>query len=157
MEWISEYLLRILAVGVVCAICSCLTHSNRTSGGLIRMLCGIFLAVTLIAPLTKVKLENFSDYLDTVTAQASALSKDGDLDAKNELYAVIKEQVESYILDKANSLGVHVQVTASISQDDVPVPQRVEISGSVSPYHKKVLSQYIQQELGVPEAQQIWN
>ena len=157
MEWIKEYLLSIIAAGVICGISSSLIPKNTSSAVIIKMLGGIFLAITLIAPLAKIRLDDFGVYWDHITADAEALVQDGSTATKDELASVIKQELESYILDKADELGLSLQVTIVMDQEDPPMPQKVKISGAISPYQQKRLSEWIAKELGVTEAQQVWN
>lgn len=157
MDWIREYLLSIIAAGAVCGICTSLIPKNTSSAVIIKMLGGIFLAITLIAPLAKIRLDDLGDYWNQITLDAEALAQEGSAATREELALVIKEELESYILDKADTMGLTLQLSVIMDHEDPPMPQQVRISGAVSPYQQKLLSQWIAEELGITEEQQVWN
>lgn len=156
MEEIGEYIISILIAAAICGIFTSLVSKEHASGGIIRMLCGIFIAVTVIYPLTKFQLQNFDLYLDNVQLDAEAAAKIGTQKVSSDTAALIKQELEAYILDKAASMGVSVSANVTLTEDVPPMPCAVEISGSVSPYNKKRLTSSIVNELGITEDQLIW-
>ena len=68
----------------------------------------------------------------------------------------IKQRTESYILEKARSLGTEVTVEVTLSTEEMPVPIGVTLTGSISPYAKEQLAQMMEQELGINRKEQIW-
>lgn len=157
MQWIKEYLISIIAAGIICGICVTLTQKNKACSAIIKMLGGIFLAVTLVAPIAKIQLEELTGYFAAISVDADALALEGSIAAQDETNAVIKHRLETYILDKADALGVQLDAVIELSDSDVPMPRSVKLSGAVSPYQKRLLSEMIADELGIPEGQQIWN
>ena len=53
-------------------------------------------------------------------------------------------------------LGAAVTVEVTLSQDDPPVPEYVEIFGEISPYIKLRLEELIQEELNIAKENQRW-
>lgn len=157
MDWIREYVLSIVAAGMISGICISLVPKNTSAGMIIKMLGGIFLAVALIAPLIKVRFDDLTGLWDQISVEADSLVEEGSNSTQEALSLVIKENLESYILDKANSLGLEIQVSVIMDQEDQTMPQQIEIHGAVSPYQQKILSDYIADQLGITEEQQIWN
>lgn len=157
MDWIREYVLSIIAAGIISGICISLVPKNSSTGMVIKMLGGIFLAVTLIAPLIKVRFDDLAGLWDQVSVEADSLVEEGSNSTQEALSLVIKENLESYILDKANKLGLQLQVSVIMDQEDQTMPQQIEIQGAVSPYQQKILSDYIADQLAIAEEQQIWN
>lgn len=76
--------------------------------------------------------------------------------ASEELRTIIKSRVEAYILDKAESYGAKLKVEVMLSEDQVPVPMSVRITGSISPYGKKMVTQLIREDLGIASEEQVW-
>ena len=72
--------------------------------------------------------------------------------------SIIEAECESYILDKAKNLGanVSVNVTAEYIDSDTCVPMSAEIFSSCSPLIRTALSEYMSDELGIPEDMQTW-
>ena len=59
-------------------------------------------------------------------------------------------------MDKAESLGAELTVEVTLSDDELMVPCAVKLSGAISPYAKKVLSDTIAKDLGIQVEEQIW-
>ena len=68
----------------------------------------------------------------------------------------IKERTQSYILDKAQSLNAVLDVEVTLSDDEIPVPVKVCITGKVSPYARGRLENLIIEDLGIEKENQIW-
>lgn len=156
MELIGNYLLRIVIVAAICGILNAIVSDKRASGGIIRMITGIFVAVTALTPLTNLDLFEFGTYTEFVAEDADAAAQAGVQIAKFETDAIIKEQLEAYILDKAKNLQLSVSVNIEMTDGYPSMPYSVQISGEASPYNKKVLSSIIVNELSIPEERQIW-
>ena len=68
----------------------------------------------------------------------------------------IIQRTKTYILDEAESLGAEIQVISIKLIDDGYLPVQVELKGEIAPYHREVLSEMLQDELGISEEGQIW-
>ena len=90
------------------------------------------------------------------TLQGSTIAEQGQSYSRNQLRRIIKDRTEAYILDKALTLQAHLQVEVMLSQDEVPVPTSVRLQGSVSPYARNVLQQWLQDDMAIPKEHQIW-
>ena len=66
---------------------------------------------------------------------------------------VIKANTETYILDKATTMEVELNVEVTL---DGLIPKKVILQGAVSPYTRASLSDWIAQQLGIPREAQIW-
>ena len=80
----------------------------------------------------------------------------GVADTSNTLKQIIKDKTEAYILDKAASLGVDLQVDVILSDTAPPLPVEVLLIGAASPYAKAQLSTMIADELGIAKEAQRW-
>lgn len=157
MDWIRNYLISVIAAAAVCGICISLTKKNKSCGNIIKTLGGILLAITMIAPLAKVRLGELTDYFSEMSVDGGSIAEEGSVAAYNEMATGIKQTVETYILDKADTLGAQINVDIMLDRGSVPTPWSVKINGSVSPYDKRVLGEYISDRLGIPEERQEWN
>lgn len=155
MEWIREYLIGVTAAAILCALVNRLM-GKQGSGIAVRMVCGLLLTVSVIAPWTKARLDHLLDGKIQIDYEAEQLVQQGRVDADAQMRDIISRQTEAYILDKARGLGADISVTVTLSEDTLPVPKAVSISGNISPYGKNVLSQIISQDLGVGSEGQVW-
>lgn len=157
MDWVKEYILNIVAVGMITAICITLVQKNTSAGMIIKMLGGIFLVITLISPLVKIRFDDLSSLWEQVSAEGNVLAQEGSNSTQEALSTVIKEDLEAYILDKADELGLTLRITVQMDQHNAVMPQTVKLQGAASPYQKRLLSAFMEEELGITEAQQEWN
>ena len=73
---------------------------------------------------------------------------------------VIEQECETYIMDKARSLGIElteVKVRAFWSSEGVWVPQSARIRSDCTESQRKRLSDVILAELGIPAENQEWS
>lgn len=157
MDWVKEYILNIVAVGMITAICITLVQKNTSAGMIIKMLGGIFLVITLISPLVKIRFDDLGVLWEQISAEGDLLAQEGNDSTQEALSTVIKEDLEAYILDKADELGLTLKITVKMDQHNTVMPQTVKLQGAASPYQKRLLSAFMEEELGITEAQQEWN
>ena len=154
MHRIALYVLSVTAAGVICGII--LSFSKKTQAlPILKLVCGLFLAVTVLKPaanidLTAISDVSFSDYTDGV--QAAAVGENFYRDTLSEL---IKQETEAYILDKAAAWNVSPEVEV-IVEGNPPVPTAVRFYGEVSPYAKQQLERILYGDLGIPKENQQW-
>ena len=152
MDAIKDYLLSITAAALICGIVNSLSGKGST-GKLLKLLSGLFLAAAVIKPAVEVKLDNIYNFTDNLSVNSDIVVSQGENLAAEEMKRIIKEKTEAYILDKAKALGAEIAVEVTL-HDYTPVG--VTIEGDVSPYVKKNLSANITQELDIPPEEQVW-
>ena len=66
MQGVSAYLLQVTAAAVICGIFKSLLGKKGGTAGLVRLLCAVFMTVTVLSPLTKLDVAgwftNFTEY-----------------------------------------------------------------------------------------------
>ena len=156
MGAISKYLLSVIATAIICSVIISFADKKSGSGTMIRMLCGLFLSITMIYPLVDLKAKDIASYFNTIEIASDDVVTDGKIAANEAVSALIKEQTESYILDKASSLGLSLTVSVCVEGDDIPSPVSVTLQGNASAYLKQKLSNLIQEDLAIPKERQKW-
>ncbi len=156
MQGICAYLLSVAAAGIICAVCARLLPKDGTVGTLGKMIMGVFLAVTVIRPLTGQYLPITPEGWKQWSQESENAVSQGKEYSQKALQDIIKQRTEAYILGKAGQLKAELTVRVSLTEDEIPVPRSVELKGNVSPYAKKTLQTMLSQELGIPEENQIW-
>ena len=156
MGEIRQYLIRVTATAIICGIVAAITGKKGSIPAMIRVMSALLLATVLIAPIVKLRLPEFSDLRDQLRIEGDAFVEEGMLSSREALAAIIKRETEAYILDKAASVGADITVNVSLTEDTLPAPKSVQISGAVSPYGKTWLQQKISEELGIPLEEQKW-
>ena len=156
MEGISQYLLTVVSAGIICAICSGMISKKGTYAAIIKLLTGLLMLLTMLAPLTKLNIQDLTAYFNDLSFDGTANAQAGEAMAVDATESIIKENVKAYILDKASALGLDVEVDIALTEDTPPLPRSVTVTGAVSPYAKQVLTKVISDDLGIPEEQQLW-
>lgn len=156
MVSIRQYLLSIIAAAIICGVAVSLMNKKDTQASILKLLTGIFMAITIIAPLTKFDFTNLQDFALGFSEDAQNAVTVGEEFADNQMRENITQQVEAYIQDKAMDLGADLKIDVELSHQNPPVPLAVTICGAVSPYTKSVLSRYIENNLAIPEENQAW-
>ena len=156
MENINGYILSVVAAATLCACISLLPVKGSGSGKMIAAICGVYMVFVMIAPLKNFDFSLYGDYFSGLNDMVQDAVPDGKNSANDSLSAIITEKTKSYILDKAATLGADITVEISLDSSSPPSPSRITIKGAVSPYVKRMLTQYITQQLGIPEEAQTW-
>lgn len=156
MDSIRSYLLSVVAAAVICGIVTRLLGEKGTQGAVAKLLTGIFLALTVISPLAKVKLDRLTDLTESYRVDGFTAAAAGEEMTREALAQSIKAQSEAYILDKATALEVTLAVEVTLTDEDIPVPCEVRLSGQVSPYAKNKLAGIIAEDLGIGKECQTW-
>ena len=153
---VRGYLLSVIAAALVCSIANALISKNSTHKGLIRMICGIFIAITAVSPISKFEFHNIQSYWSNIKIESDNIISQGESMANNAYQDIIKEKSEAYILDKASVMGLNIEVEVTLSDTVPSSPYSVEIDGAISPYSKKKLQEIISNDLAIPEDRQKW-
>jgi len=157
MDGIKEYLFGVIAAAIICAIVSQLAGKDSFLGAAMKLITGVFMLLVLISPVMKLRIRSTADLLSDISYQADQITSAATASTHESISTIIKERTQAYILDKASAQGVNVSVSVELSNDEIPRPVSVHISGDISPYKKKILSEKIANELGIGTEAQIWN
>lgn len=155
MGAVGEYIFSVCGAAVLCAV---LTHflKNGSEAGIGKMVAGLVLLLTVLRPLCGEKLPLREFYGSNFQLEAQLAVDEGKENTDLALRALIKEQCAAYILQKADALGLELEIEVEVTDEALPVPQRVYIFGTAAPYARQQLQQYIRQELGIAKENQIW-
>lgn len=154
MEAIRQYILTLVSASVVCSLVSRIIGKKQIKG-ITDMVCGLFIAVTMMSPWLKLEIPDIRNYTQSFAMEAETAVRAGTDGASRQMHDIIKREVESYILKEAHYRNMNVDVEVSLDVDS-GIPNTVEITGETSPYERKVLSRYISHNLSIPEEAQKW-
>lgn len=157
MDALRQYLLSITAAAIISAVVNSFAGKKGSHGALIKMLSGLFAALVVIAPLLKLEIEEFGDLSGDLMEDAQSTAAMGESAALSSVRQIITDKTSAYILDKANSMGLDINVEVILDDTNPPKPCFVIISGGVSPYAKEILGEYIADNLAIPKEDQQWS
>ena len=156
MEDIGNYVLSLVSGALVCSILMGILPSGHFAA-MGKFLCGVFLTISFLQPLTELDMTRiFSGWLQLESQNAEAIAALGQSYSQNLLASRIKQDAEEYILDKAASLGASLSAEILLSDDELPIPVKVNIYGNISSSAKEELGRYITRDLGISKENQLW-
>ena len=94
--------------------------------------------------------------MDSWQEEAADAAQLGINEAKKAQNAIIKQQLEAYILDKATQYHVDLQVEITLSKTGNAVPVAVSLQGAIAPYAKQQLQEMLENDLGISKENQQW-
>ena len=155
MDGLQQYVMSLVGAALICSVVKNLVGGASRFKEVIRVVCGVFMVITAISPLMAVRIPDFDSYIQPIFDTGWKISNDAVNASKAEMVDIIKEETRAYILEKANSRNVDIDVEVGLDEE-VLVPTEVIITGRVSPYDKALISKYILETLNIPEGQQRW-
>ena len=147
-------------LSVICAalVCGILTDmSAKTSfEKLIRLLCSVFLAVTVVYPLIRYRFPGWNADMSIFQPGYEDAVAQGEKIYFQSIASIIRTETEAYILKEAKSIGADLTVAVELDAGNPPAPESVTIRGNFEASVETTLSQLIADELGIPKEHQTW-
>ena len=73
------------------------------------------------------------------------------------LAAIIKEDCEAYIWDKAQEMGLELEVVVTVDEGTgYPYPTGAVLTGAVTAAQQEILSRWMEENLGIAREEQEW-
>lgn len=156
MSGVSGYLIKIVSAAVLCGILNYVTRGKGALSSMLKMISGIFIAVTVLSPLINIRFDHQIDAFNKYFETGMLYSGDGAAIATEQKSEFIKSATQTYILDKAVSLGAELEVEVILGDGEDDPYEAVLLRGKISPYAKEQLSLIIAKDLGISEEAQQW-
>lgn len=156
MTELGQYTVSVCCAGIFFAVILSLLPEKGLTSTVTRHICGVVTAFVVISPLKQIRLGDYIGIYDSLLYDAQAASAVGEQQTEDALADIIKQRSEAYILDKAQAMGVNLDVEITLSRDDLPVPVSARIGGTVSPFIKLRLQRLLTEELGIAKENQLW-
>ncbi len=153
MEALRQSIFSIVTAALICGIALSLTETGPAKEA-IRLLCGLFLTVTVLKPLLNIHPYGFTQIYDQITIDAAAITNAGEEMAADAVSAIIKSKTEAYILDKAAAQDI--TLTAQVILDSGNIPCAVFLEGALSPTERQQIQSWIEMDLGITKEHQTW-
>ncbi len=154
MAGIHMYLISLCAAAIVCGIIIKLSPEKWSGAVLIKLLCGVFMLITLLSPVISLPVYEFQAYFDQLSTDAASIAAQGKEYAQKETDSIMQQHVNAYIQEKAQSLGMDLNVNVTVKDG---ILCSISIFGAASPYKRLQLSEYIRDHLGIALEDQQWN
>lgn len=152
MQGMGSYVLQLCAGAVLVSVVTSLTGGN----GQVKWICGLFLTFLVISPVRKMDVDWIWEQIDEIDMEAQRITTQAQEDTLHSIRDGIIQRTRAYILDEAEALGAEVCVVALALDEEKLIPVRVELQGNISPYHRRLLSDFLEEDLGIRKEEQIW-
>ena len=153
---LGRYFLGIVSVAIICAILTGLQSGTNGPSRLGKLVSGLVLALCVIAPLEKLSPAGIFNNWSIRLEEGSSIVDQGLEMVRSERMEIIYQQTTAYILDKANAMGLEVEVEITLQETDAPIPIAVTLKGRASPYSRQSMEELLYRELGIPKEKIIW-
>ncbi|MBE7016709.1 MAG: hypothetical protein E7420_00925 [Ruminococcaceae bacterium] len=154
LSFLRSWILGLAGAAIFCGLITELCPSGAAKK-VLKLLCGAVMSIALVSPLIKLDMPSYSLNLAKYRNHAENISLSAKNEADSYSRSFIEEQCRAYILDKAVSLGIHV--------NDAAVKMKWNSAGFWYPYeciingdYNAVLADYIECELGLGADKQKW-
>lgn len=153
MAFIRNWVMSVVAVGMLVSLCLGLSPGGKVQK-VGRFCGGLLLFLAVVTPLTQVdltgSLQNFRDYCDQLSVTSDEVTQAGVTLTQD----LVISQSEARIQAQAKSLGADVTVTVTCaSQDGLPVPGSVSVTGAMTAWQRQQLTQWIMDSFGLTQEQ----
>ena len=157
-ELLRTWVLSLTGAALLCAFALALTPTGKVQR-VVRLLCGVVMAIAMISPLRDFDFETYSMSLSSYRAAATAAS--AGLQETNDRLSrtIIEQECAAYIWDKAQSLGItpeEVTVTAKWGEAQCWYPHEATIRARASEGLRARLAETVQTDLGIPLQRLSW-
>lgn len=117
---------------------------------------GLVMILAVMSPLTEVKENTLSQIIAHIHVEQEAMETGIRTENREILSSIIKERTEAYIWDKAEEIGLSLQVDVKLDESEYPIPVGVVLIGKFSPEQRRLLTAVIETDLGIQEDSQEW-
>ncbi len=155
MDSLRSYFLQIVASCMICAIAAVMVKTPSIQK-IVRLLGGLLILLVVLSPLMDLDLQGAASSLTRAFGDDSAEMEQAQADAAEHFATQVRKATEDHIELIASRMGYTVQAQVTVSQEEVPVPTAVEISGSLSAEEILALSEYLELQLGIAKEDQTW-
>ena len=154
MGMLKGYLLQLTCCGILCSILLSLLREGSTKS-ILQLAAGVLLTVTAIAPFRTWEISDPLELPGLYLQEGYEVAASGEDYAMDARTQIIKEELEAYILNKANDMGCSIGVQVHMTREGYP--DSVTIIGEVDAQAQKQLEKVLEEDLGISKEQQAWS
>lgn len=155
-QGVRTYLLSVSAAAILLSLVQTVLPENA-----IRRVAafagGMLLILTVLSPVVQIQADELTAAIGRIRPDTEAVEEQAKRTVRESMGLLIKQKSETYILDKARQSGIQIEAEVIVSDDgEYPIPEKVILTGSVSPAQMQALSNIISNDLGIPPRRQEW-
>lgn len=155
-EAVRTYLLSVAAAALLPAVAQAILPAGAVKRTL--TFCGSLLVLlAVLSPVAKLEASDMAEALSKFHLQTEFTETGVEVRNRALMEEIIIRQCREYILDKAAAMGLSPEVEITLRDDGGwPYPAAAVLRGTASPVQKAQLTRWIEENLGIPAAQQEW-
>ena len=159
IELLKNWIISVTAASIIAAAAVAVTPKGSVRK-MVRFAGGLVLFIAMAAPLKEIDSRDIAFF--SMQYRADYEGYEEKLIRANDtmIKSIIEDKTRTYILQKANELGIDcdAEIRTTKRDDGYPYPDSVTVSvnGNASPALQKELSRAIAAELGIPYDKQKW-
>lgn len=144
----------VAAAMIVACADTLLAKSGQRAVG--RLAGALMLLLVVLGPVLSLGGVEFGGLSQEMVAEMEQMEAQLQAGSNEILKEIIEERFRTYILDKAAQLEVTCNISVDCKEDEngLWLPERVSVTGNMTPQQQRQLEQYVEQELGVSKKMQ---
>lgn len=155
-QHLKEYLLAISAACLLYTVVMTMIPEGSIRK-IAELVSGMMVILATLSPLVELDTSSISSAISQYTLRTDYVQREIEFGSRELMCQVIRKKCETYILDKAENMGVQLSVEVYLDdQAEVPYPTRVLLRGNWTIDEQAALRRCIAEDLGVPEDRQEW-
>lgn len=156
IEAVRGYLLRITAGAFAGAILLA-ALPKETPRRVAAMLCGLLMLLLALTPLAELDYDSLAEAISRLELEKEEARSGIEIQNQELVASIISGRVQTYILDKASSLGMQISVELEMeTRAATPYPSGVTIRGAATLTQKQQLQTYLEQTFAIAPERQVW-
>ena len=110
-----------------------------------------------LTPLAELDYDSLAEAISRLELEKEEARTGIEIQNQELVASIISGRVQTYILDKASSLGMQISVELEMeTRVATPYPSGVTIRGAVTPAQKQQLQTYLEQTFAIAPERQVW-
>jgi stage III sporulation protein AF len=153
---VGRWVLALVAVALMVSLLDALTPEG-TARKVVRFTGGLLLVVVMLRPVSDLAGLDISALTEEFASQTGEASADLTDTNRDLLESLITQSTQAYIQRQGELLGVSCRAAVTCRwEEDLPVPDTVELIGHWTEEEKRILSAQIADDLGIQAEKQIY-
>lgn len=155
VEPIRQYILAVITISILSGIAQ-LLFSGSQHMAVVKLVTGLMVTITVMNPILRKPELSFGVYLEKINVDGQWAVTEGENAAMCVTSELIKERTQTYICDKAAEMGASIAADVKLGDGIPPVPSEIILKGNVSPYVRRQIMGFLQEDLGLTEDKLLW-
>ena len=123
-----------------------------------KFLGSLIVVLAVVSPIVKLDSEDISRTIAKFQMEKEELRTGIEIKNREIISELIKENTQSYILDKAEAMGIELSVDVTVrGEGDYPFPVSVVLKGEVTQAERAFLERMIERDIGISKERQEWS